>query len=317
MSTASQNRLGKAGARDAAAPSLPVGVSIDRGFGLLGRAPQALVLPPLLLNLIPLAVALVLSGVAALALGSIATTTKTVRESTFFGDSTLHVREVADFTAGQTAILVAFGVLAGIVYVAGMIAAYAAVVRAAERALQGSPPLSTRAAMGEALRVTPALFGLTVAFALVALVAVAVAGLLVALAAQVSIGLAILLGVLGALAAILLGVRLMLWPIVALTEGPGLGVLPRTWRLTRGQFWALLAVLLLVTIVVAVAYAVLGVALSLILGGLLNLDEVVGVAALLPYVLLSALFGVILTALAVAPLVVAHDVLAGTVAPAA
>ena len=293
------------------APPLPVGLTLDRGFALLRRHPRPLLLPQLLLNLIPLLVALVLVLLGILLLGDIETRTELARESTFLGDSELVNREVWVLTDGQTATLIVLGVIAAIVYVWFLIAAYVSVVRAADRALEGREQVKLKPAMRDALGATPKLFGVGIVFWILAMLALLAAGIVIAIAAAVAGAVAILVGLAAFLALVWASVRLFLWPFVHLSEGTGLASFGRAWRMTKGRFWALFGVLLLVMIVVSVVYFVVSLLLQLVVFGAASLSDEAGVVALIPYVVFSAIFAVVFTAAFIGPLAVAYRTLSG------
>lgn len=293
------------------APPLPVGLTLDRGFALLRRHPRSLLLPQLVLNIVPLLFALVLVLIGFLALGDIETRTELARESTFLGDSELVNREVWVLTDGQTATLIVLGVLAAVVYVWFLIAAYVSVVRAADRALEGRDHLGLRPAMRDALAATPKLFGIGVVFSILATLALLAVVIVVALAAVAAGAVAVLVGLAGFVVLVWAGVRVFLWPFVHLSEGAGLASFGRAWRLTRGRFWALFGVVLLVMIVVSVVYFVVSLVLQLVVFGAAALSDEAGVVALIPYVVFSAIFAVVFTAALIGPLAVAYRTLSG------
>jgi ABC-type sugar transport system permease subunit len=297
------------------APALPVGQTVDRGFALLRRHPRALLVPQLVLNLVPLVAALVLALVGSVLLGDVATTKQTVRESTFTGDSTLVVRDVADYTAGQEVLLVVLAVLGGLVFVFCALAAWASVVRGADRALEGEPALPLRAAVREALAAAPRLFALAVVFVAGALVLLAVLAAVVVGGAALAGTLALLAAAVAGLVAVALAVRVLLWPFVHLAEGRGLGAFREAWELTRGRFWPLLGVALVALVAVAAASFVLGLLVQLVVSDLLSLNATVGTAAAIPAVLLIVAVNLVLTAGYLAPTVVAYRTLTGRATP--
>ncbi|WP_022927123.1 glycerophosphoryl diester phosphodiesterase membrane domain-containing protein [Patulibacter americanus] len=292
-------------------PALPVGLTLDRGFALLRRHPRALLLPQLVLNVLPALFGLVLVGVGYLLLGDVRTRTEQVRESTFLGDSRLVTREVADYSSGQQVLLGVLIAIGALVFVWFLLAAYVSVVRGADRAVEGRPHLPLGRAMRESLTATPKLFGLGIVFYLGMVVVFAGLALVVVLAAQLAGALAVLVGLAAFLALVYLVVRVLLWPVVHLSEATGVRSYRRAWDLTRGRFWSVFGVLLLVGIVVSVVSTVLSLGLQLVVGGLFALDETVGAVSVIPYVVLLVGLSVITTAGFIAPVVVAYRTLAG------
>jgi hypothetical protein len=292
-------------------PALPVGLTLDRGFALLRRHPRALLLPQLVLNVLPALFGIVLVGLGYLLLGDVETRTEQVRESTFLGDSRLVTREVADYSSGQTVLLGVLIAIGALVFVWFLLAAYVSVVRGADRAVEGRPHLPLRRAMREALTATPKLFGLGIVFYLGMLLVLAGLAVVVVVVAEVAGSLAVLVGLAAFLALAYLVVRVLLWPVVHLSEATGLRSFRRAWDLTRGRFWSLFGVLLLVGIVVSVVSTVLSFALQLVVGGLFALDETVGAVSVIPYVVLLVGLSVVTTAGFIAPVVVAYRTLAG------
>jgi hypothetical protein len=292
-------------------PALPVGLTLDRGFALLRHHPRALLVPQLVLNLLPLLAIAVLVLLGIVLIGDVATTREVVRESTFLGDSELVTREVADYTTGQTTVLVILVVIGALIYAWFLIAALVSVVRGADRALEGREHLRLRPAMRDALRETPKLFGVGIVFYLLVIAVVLGTGILVAIVAAIAGPLAILVGLAAFLALVWAGIRVFLWPFVHLSEHAGLGSFGRAWRLSKGRFWPLLAVLVLVAVVVGAIYVVVSIVLQLLVVGAASLSDEVGIVALVPYALFSVAFGLIFTAGYVAPLAVAYRTLAG------
>ncbi len=296
---------------DPAAVPLPVGATLDRGFALLGRHPRPLLVPALLLHLAPLLVAFGLALVGMLLLGDIETVPEQVRESTFFGDSTLETRDVAQLTDGQWAIVVAFGVLAAIAVTWFSLAAYAATIRGAQRAAAGADPLPLGAALRDALRQAPRLFGLTLVALVVLAVGLLIAGLVLLGAYALSTPLAALVALGVGLGLVYLLTRLLLLPVVAVVDARGLAAFSRAWRLTAGRFWTLLGLGALLTVVVMAVNVVATLVLEAAFGVLGALDTTVGTWALIPYVGLSLVIGVVFAAAFLPPLVVAHRTLSG------
>lgn len=292
-------------------PALPVGLTLDRGFALLRRHPRALLLPQLVLNVLPAVFGIVLVGLGYLLLGDVETRTEVVRESTFLGDSRLVSRDVADYSSGQTVLLGVLIAIGALVFAWFLMAAYISVVRGADRAVEGRPHLPLRRAMRESLTATPKLFGLGVVFSLGMFVLLAGLAVVVAVVAEVAGSLAVLVGLAAFLALVYLVVRVFLWPVVHLSERTGLRSYRRAWGLTRGRFWSLFGVLLLVGIVVGVVSSVLSFVLQLVVGGLFALDETVGAVSVIPYVVLVVGLSVVTTAGFIAPIVVAYRTLAG------
>lgn len=295
----------------AAAP-LPVGGTLDRGFALLGRRPRSVLVPALLLYLVPMVIAVVLAAIGTLVIGDIDTVPEQVRESTFFGDSTLETRDVAHLTDRQVAIVVFFAVLAGIAYVWFSVAGYAAMIRGARRALTGAEPLPLRDALRDALRQAPRLFGLAVIVLLALALAVAalVGGLVLLGLYAVSTALAGLAAIGLGLALVYVATRLLLLPVVAVVEERGIDAFARTWRLTAGRFWSLLGLAALLAVVVLAVNVVVTLVLEASFGALNALDSTIGTWALIPYAGLSLVVGVVVAAACLAPLVVAHRTLA-------
>ncbi|MDO9410931.1 hypothetical protein [Patulibacter sp.] len=290
---------------------LPVGITLDRGFALLRRHPRALLLPQLVLQIVPLLAAGVLVLVGLLLIGDVATTREVVRESTFLGDSELRTREVSDFTDGQAVTLGILIFVGAIVYLWFFLASVISVVRGADRALEGKEHLKLRPAMRDALRETPKLFGIGIVFYLLATVAVLAVVAVVALVAVAAGALAVLVGLAGLVVLVWASVRVFLWPFAHLSEHTGLGSFRRAWTLSKGRFWSLFGVLVLVTIVVSVVYFVVSFVLQLLVVGAASLGDAVGVAAVVPYVLFSTVFSVVFTAGYIAPLAVAYRTLSG------
>lgn len=293
----------------AAAP-LPVGGTLDRGFALLGRRPRSVLVPALLLYLVPMVIAVVLAAIGTLVIGDIDTVPEQVRESTFFGDSTLETRDVAHLTDRQVAIVVFFAVLAGIAYVWFSVAGYAAMIRGARRALTGAEPLPLRDALRDALRQAPRLFGLAVIVLLVLAVAALVGGVVLLGLYAVSTALAGLAAIGLGLALVYVATRLLLLPVVAVVEERGVDAFARTWRLTAGRFWSLLGLAALLAVVVLAVNVVVTLVLEAAFGALNALDSTIGTWALIPYAGLSLVVGVVVAAAYLAPLVVAHRTLA-------
>lgn len=289
---------------------LPVGRTLDRGFALIGRRPGSLLVPALVLHLVPLVAAVVLALVGTLLLGDVATTTEQVRESTFFGDSTLETREIAHLTDGQVALVAVLGVLAGVVFAWFSLAGYAAVIRGARRELDGDAPLPLAEALRGALRPVPRLFGLTVVALVVLAVALLVAGLVLLGVYALSTPLAALVALGFGLVLLYLLIRLLLLPVVAVVEGRGLDAFARAWDLSRGRFWTLLGLAALLTVVVTAVNVVATLVLEAAFGALNALDTTIGAWALIPYVGLSLVIGVVFAAAFLAPLVVAHRTIA-------
>jgi hypothetical protein len=290
---------------------LPVGITLDRGFALLRRHPRALLLPQLVLQLIPLLWVGVLVVIGLVLIGDVATTREVVRESTLLGDSELVTRDVSDFTSGQTTTLVILVVLGAIVYLWFFLASIVSVVRGADRALEGKEHLQLRPALRDALRETPKLFGLGLLFYLLVIVAFVVVVAVVAIVAAVAGPLAILFGIAGFLLLVWAGVRVFLWPFVHLSEHAGMDAYRRAWRLSKGRFWSLAGVLLLVTIVVSVVSVVVSLVLQLLVVGAASLSDAVGVVAIVPYAIFSTAFGLVVVAGYIAPLAVAYRTLSG------
>lgn len=294
-----------------AVATLPVGGTLDRGFALLGRSPRSLLLPAVLLHLAPMVVAVVLAAIGMLLIGDVHTVPEQVRESTFFGDSTLETRDVAELTDRQTAIVVFFAVLAGFAYLWFSVASYAAVIRAARRTAVGADPLPLRAALRDALRQAPRLFGLALIALLVLGVAAFVAGLVLLGFYALSTAAAALAAIVIGLAVVYVVTRMLLLPVVAVVEGRGVDAFRRTWTLTAGRFWPLLGLAALLAVVVVAVDVVVTLVLEAAFGVLNALDSTVGTWALIPYAGLSVVAGVVFAAACLAPLVVAHRSLSG------
>ncbi|MEV4421153.1 hypothetical protein AB0L40_14405 [Patulibacter sp. NPDC049589] len=292
-------------------PPLPVGVTMDRGFALLRHHPRALLLPQLVLNIVPLLFALLLVLIGYFAVGDVATHLEEGRDSTIFGDSTLGVHEVPDFTDGQLATIIVLGLIALVVYVWFVMAATVSVVRGADRALEGREHLKLRPAMCDGLRETPKLFGLGIVFTIAAtlvLIGVIIVVYLFSLAAG---ALAVLVGIAAFAFLIWLGVRVLLWPVVHLSEHAGLGSFKRAFVLSKGRFWVLFGILVLVGIVVMVVSSVVSLLLSLLFSAVSSISDEAGVVAAIPYVIVSSILGVVFTAGFIAPIVVSYRTLAG------
>lgn len=296
---------------------LPVGATLDRGFGLLGRRPRSLLVPALLLHLVPLVVAMALAAIGTPLLGDVATVSEQVRESTFFGDSTLETREVANLTDGQAALVVVLAVLGAIVFVWFGLAAYAAVIRGAQRALAGDDPLSLGDALRDALRQAPRLFGLTVVALVVLGVGSLVAGLVLLGAYALSTAAAAVVGLGVGVLLVFLVTRLLLLPVVAVVETRGVDAFGRAWALSRDRFWALLGLGALLLVVVTAVNVVATLVLEAAFGALNALDTTVGTWVLIPYAGLTLVVGVVFAAVFLAPLVVAHRTVAAERGPAA
>lgn len=292
-------------------PALPVGVTLDRGFSLLRRHPRALLLPQLVLNVIPLLFAGLLVLLGLLLLGDVDTNIEIVRESTILGDSELKRQEVSDFSDGQVVTLAVLFVVGGLVYAFFLIAAFASVVRGADRALEGREHLRLKPALRDALAATPRLFGVGIVFWLLATVVSIGAVAVVALVAVAAGPLAVLAGFAVFLAMVWAFTRVFLWPFVHLAEGAGLSSFGRAWRMTKGRFWALFGVALLVFLVVGVVYVVASLLLEVLFIGAASLGEGAGIVAFVPYILFSSLFAVVFTAAFIGPLAVAYRTLAG------
>lgn len=290
---------------------LPVGGTLDRGLALLGRRPRPVLVPALLLYVAPMAIAVVLAAIGMLLIGDVRTVPEQVRESTFFGDSTLETRDVAYLTDRQTAIVVFFAVLAGVAYVWFSVAGYAAMIRGARRALVDADPLPLREALRDALRQTPRLFGLTVVTLLALALAAFVAGLVLLGFYAVSTALAAVAALGIGLIVVYVVTRLLLLPVVAVVEQRGIDAFRRTWALTAGRFWTLLGLAALLAVLVIAVNVVATLVLEAAFGALNALDGTVGTWALIPYVGLSLVIGVVVAAAYLAPLVVAHRTLAG------
>lgn len=117
------------------------------------------------------------------------------------------------------------------------------------------------------------LIGYTIVLSLaIGLVAIVVVGLIVVIAVAAPAG-AIVLGILVVVAAIplslWLSVKLLLVPAVLIVEQTTLAAaLARSWRLTRGRFWVVLGILVLVTLVFGVIAQVVSIPFSLLGSGL-------------------------------------------------
>lgn len=290
---------------------LPVGITLDRGFALLRRHPRALLLPQLVLQLIPLLAVGVLVVIGLVLIGDVATTREVVRESTLLGDSELVTRDVSDFTDGQTTTLVILVVLGAIVYLWFFLASIVSVVRGADRALEGREHLKLRPALRDALRETPKLFGLGILFSLLAGAAFVGVVIVLAIVAALVGPLAVLFGIAGFLVLVWAGVRVFLWPFVHLSEHAGVDAFRRAWRLSKGRFWSLAGVLVLVTIVVSVVSVVVSLVLQLLVVGAASLGDAVGVVAIVPYAIFSTAFSLVVIAGYIAPLAVAYRTLSG------
>lgn len=288
---------------------LPVGSTLDRGFALLGRQPRPLLVPALVLYAVPLAVTVVLAAIGMLVIGDVDTVTEQVRESTFFGDSTLEDQEVANLTDGQWAVVGAFGLIAAIAFMWFSAAGYVAMIRGARRALVGDDPLPLRDALRDALRQTPRLFGLGLLALVVLGVGALVAGLVLLGVYALSTGAAVLVGIGIGLFLVYVATRLLLFPVVAVVERRGVDSFSRAWALTVGRFWTLLGLGLLLMVVVTAVNVVVTLILEAAFGALNALDETVGTWALIPYVGLTAVISVVFAAAYLAPLVVAHRTL--------
>lgn len=285
---------------------LPVGSTLDRGFALLGRRPRPLLLPALVLYAVPLVVTVVLALIGMLVIGDVDTVTEQVRESTFFGDSTLESHEVANLTDGQWVVVGIFGLIAAITFTWFSVAGYAAMIRGARRALVGDDPLPLRDALRDALRETPRLFGLTLLVLVVLAVGALVAGLVLWGVYALSTGAALLVGLGIGLFLVYLMTRLVLFPVVAVLEERGVDAFSRAWELTVGRFWTLLGLGLLLMVVVMAVNVVVTLVLEAAFGALNALDETVGTWVLIPYVGLTTVISVVFAAAYLAPLVVAH-----------
>lgn len=268
-------------------------------------------MPALLLYAVPLVLTLVLAAIGMLVIGDVDTVTEQVRESTFFGDSTLENQEVANLTDGQWAVVGIFGLIAAIAFMWFSVAGYAAMIRAARRALVGEDPLPLRDALREALRETPRLFGLSLLALIVLGVGALVAGLVLLGVYALSSAAAVLVGLGFGLFLVYLITRLLLWPVVAVVEERGVDSFARAWRLTDGRFWALLGLGSLLLVVVMAVNVVVTLVLEAAFGALNALDETIGTWALIPYVGLTAVISVVFAAAYLAPLVVAHRSLTG------
>jgi hypothetical protein len=292
-------------------PPLPVGITLDRGFSLLRTHPRPLLVPQLVLNIATLLIALVVGGVGYLLLGHVDSHLEYVRVSQAFGDSKVELQKVPDFTDGQIVTLVVAGVIILVVYLWFLLAATATVVRGADRAIEGREHVLLRPALRDGLRAAPKLFGLGLVFGIAALIVFFGVGLIIALLFLATPA----LGVLGVIAGLALtawlGVRLVLWPIVHLSEGTGFASFSRAFELSKGQFWRLFGVLMLVGIVVAVVGGIASFVLALIFSAISSIGDAVGIVAFIPYVIGSTVLGVVITACFIAPIVVAYRTLAG------
>ena len=113
-----------------------------------------------------------------------------------------------------------------------------------------------------AMRRMPSVLGLTLLMSGAALVGYGVAVVIVVLAAQVSPALAVVLGIILFLATISavfwLGIKLSLTiPAAVLERVRPIKAMKRSWSLTTGRFWMILAVLLVATIITSVIQQVL------------------------------------------------------------
>lgn len=139
------------------------------------------------------------------------------------------------------------------------------------------------------------LIGYTILLSLaIGVLVVVVGGLIVVLAAAVPAA-AVVLGILVVLAAIpislWLAVKLLLVPAVLIVEHTSLGTaLARSWRLTRGRFWVILGILVLVSLVfgavaqiVSIPFSFLASALSAVIAptGDPNATAIIGIVATL------------------------------------
>lgn len=293
------------------ARALPVGATLDRGFALLGRRPRALLVPPIVLHLVPLVVAVLLALLGVVLLGDVATTSEQVRESTFFGDSTLETRDVATLTDGQWATVAVLATVAGLVAAWFAAAAYAAMILAARRADEGAPPLGLGASVAAGLRAAPRLFAVTVLVA-VAVGVVAAVGWVVVRALYRAGGLPGLGlgGLLGGGVAVVVAIRLALLPVVVVVERRGLDAFARSWRLTAGRFWPLLGLTLLLLVALTAISVVVTLLLEALFGALNALETAVGSWLLVPYGGLLLVLSAVYAAGLIAPLVVAHGRLA-------
>ncbi|WP_157260692.1 hypothetical protein [Patulibacter minatonensis] len=292
-------------------PPLPVGVTLDRGFSLLRTNARSLMVPQLVFGAIGALIIVVLGVITYFALGDIATTIEVDRSSTVFGDSTEGYSTVADFTDGQETTLIVLISLMYLLYALVYTASIVTVVRAADRAIEGQDRLPLKAALGDGLRQTPRIVGLTIVFWLMALVYLIVVVVVVAVFGAIASGLAVIAGLAAFGLTAWLGVRLILWPFIAISEGIGFAAYGRAWRLTAGRFWSLFGVLLLVGIVVTVVATVLFFILALLYSAIASTSDEVGIVALIPYLIGSVLLGVVFTAGYIAPVVTAYRTLAG------
>lgn len=296
-------------AADPAAVPLPVGSTLDRGFALLGRQSRSLLLPALLLYLVPMLATVALAAVGMLMIGDVDTVAEPVRESTFFGDSTLETRDVATLTDGQWAVVIGFGFIVAILYLWFSVAGYAAMIRGAQRALEGTDPLPLRDALREAMREAPRLVGLSLLVLIVLAAGALVAGLVLLGVYALSTGAAVLVGLAIGVLLVYLMTRLLLLPVVAVIEERGVDAFSRAWGLAAGRFWPLLGLAALLAVVVIAVDVVVTLVLEAAFGVLNALDSTVGSWALIPYTGLSLVAGVVFAAAYLAPLVVAHRTL--------
>ncbi|MDX8152245.1 hypothetical protein SK069_11610 [Patulibacter brassicae] len=302
-----------AAAPAAGRPALPAGPTIDAGLALVRRRPRATLLPLLVLFAIDIAAGVVIALLAELLIGSHGTSLETVRQSTVWGDSNLVVREVPEYSDGQWTI---FGVTLGLRVLLSLWLGWAAVValvRAVQADLADEEPLAVRDAVRGGLRGAPRAFGTALLATILGLVALAVLVGVVAASAAAAAPLALLLG-LGVVALVVAAaVRLVLWLPVQQAEGLGVGLRPfrRSWELTRGQFWPLLGMLLLLWVIVAVIAGALLIVVGLVSAGTFALDQNANLGPTILTEVVSAAGGLLVTALAIAPVVVAHRALAG------
>lgn len=292
-------------------PPLPVGITLDRGFALLRTNPRALLVPQLVYGVLTLIVVVILGVITYFALGDVHSHLEIDRSSTVFGDSTEGYTTVADFTDGQTTTLVIAGVLFYLIYGLLILASTVTVVRAADLAIEGRERLPLKAALKDGARQTPKLFGLSVVFFLMMLVYFLVVGIVVAVFIAVQSAIGALVAIAAFVLTVWVGVRLVLWPFAHISENAGLSSYRRSWTLTKGRFWPLFGVLLLVAIVVSVVAIVVIVILALIFSAISSIGDDVGVVALIPYLLGSVLLGVVATAGYISPIVVSYRTLAG------
>ena len=121
-----------------------------------------------------------------------------------------------------------------------------------------------------AMRRMPSVLGLTLLMSGAAVVGYGVLILVVVVAAAVSPGLAIAVGILLFLAAIAavvwLGIKLSLTIPAAVLERVGpITAMKRSWSLTTGRFWMILAVLLVATVITSVIQQVLAAPVSVLI----------------------------------------------------